>query len=73
MKLVGLRGSLTDQGRTVVERIAAGEIAPEQASTIMGAISAQARIIEVDELEKRIARLEAQSDRFSLAALGRQM
>jgi hypothetical protein len=53
-----LAGDLAAQGRTVLEALSAGEITPGQAMTIMQAISAQARIVEVDELERRIAALE---------------
>jgi hypothetical protein len=42
----------------VIEAMAAGTIAPSQASTIMQAISAQARVIEIDELERRITAIE---------------
>ena len=47
-----------EQGRALLEALSAGEITPGQAATIMQAISAQARIVEVDELEKRVATLE---------------
>lgn len=52
-------GGLSEYGRTVLEAMAAGDISPDEATTVMGAISAQARIVEVDELEKRVAALEA--------------
>jgi hypothetical protein len=50
-----LSGDLAAQGRTVLEALSGGKITPNQAATIMQAISAQARIVEVDELERRIA------------------
>jgi hypothetical protein len=50
--------SLAEQGKTVLEALAAGAITPDQAATMMSAIAAQARIVEVDELEKRVAALE---------------
>lgn len=53
-----LEGSLTDQAKTIVARISDGTISPEQGSTIMQALSAQARIVEVDEIEKRVLALE---------------
>ena len=53
-----LTGDLATQGCTVLEALSAGEITPNQAATIMQAISAQTRIVEVDELERRIAALE---------------
>lgn len=62
ISLSGLSGSLADQGRTVLDALAAGELTPDEASAVMGVISAQARIIEVDELEKRIAALEGRND-----------
>ncbi|WP_035881628.1 DUF5681 domain-containing protein [Cupriavidus metallidurans] len=62
ISLSGLSGSLADQGRTVLDALAAGELTPDEANAVMGVISAQARIIEVDELEKRIAALEGRND-----------
>ncbi|WP_416047937.1 DUF5681 domain-containing protein [Cupriavidus basilensis] len=59
ISLSGLSGSLADRGRTVLDALAAGELTPDEANAVMGVISAQARIVEVDELEKRIAALEA--------------
>jgi hypothetical protein len=54
-----LAGSLTDQGRTVLDAMAEGSITPDEAATLMQAISAQARIIAVDELERRVSAIEA--------------
>ena len=42
----------------MLEALSGGEITPSQAATVMQAISAQARIVEVDELEQRVAALE---------------
>ena len=58
VRIEGLQGGLATQGAAVVKAMAAGEITPEQASTIMTAIAAQARVIEVDELERRVKSLE---------------
>ena len=55
-------GSLSDYGRTVLEAMAGGEISPDEGSTVMSVISAQARIVEVDELERRVAALEGNGD-----------
>jgi len=63
VRIEGLEGSLADQGRTVLAKLAAGEITPEQAATIMQSITALMRIIVVDELEHRIAALEARQRR----------
>ena len=50
--------TLADQGRTVLSAVGDGRLTPEQGSTLMQAISSQARIVEVDELERRVAALE---------------
>jgi hypothetical protein len=52
-------GSLTDQGRAVLKAVAAGELAPGQGATLLGAIGALARVAEIDELTARIEALEA--------------
>lgn len=57
-ELSELSGSLTEQGRIVLDALAAGAITPDEANAVMQVIAAQARIVEVDELEKRIATLE---------------
>lgn len=54
-------GSLTEQGRAVLGAVAAGTLAPGQGAALLGAIGALARLIELDELERRIAALEAVS------------
>jgi polyhydroxyalkanoate synthesis regulator phasin len=41
--------------------VANGKITPSEAQHLMTAISSQARIIEVDELERRVAELEHQN------------
>ncbi len=45
-------------GRAVLRAMAAGDVTPDQASVMMAAISAHSRIVEVDELERRVAALE---------------
>lgn len=51
-------GSLTDQGRAVLGAVAAGDLAPGQGAQLLSAIGGLARVIEFDELERRIAALE---------------
>lgn len=51
-------GSLTDQGRAVLQAVAAGELAPGQGAQLVSAIGQLARVVEIDELERRIAALE---------------
>jgi len=53
-----LTGGLSARGEAVIAAIGRGEITPTQGSHLIAAIAAQARIIEVDELERRIAALE---------------
>jgi len=53
-----LTGDLSAQGRAVLDALSAGQLTPSQATTIMQAIASQARIVEVDELERRVAALE---------------
>lgn len=53
-----LSGTLADQGRKVIEGIADGTLSPSEAASIMQTIAAQARIVEVDELERRVTALE---------------
>lgn len=55
-------GSLSDQARGVLACISKGELAPGQAMQLAGAIAALAKIIEVAELDARIAALEANDD-----------
>lgn len=62
ISISGLTGSLAEQGQAVLAAMAAGEITPDEASTVMQAIAAQVRIVEADELEKRIAALEERSN-----------
>ncbi len=53
-----LEGGLADQGRVVLDAVSSGRITPDEAGGLMQVISAQARIVEVDEIEKRVAALE---------------
>ena len=63
VRIEGLQGdsSLVEQGQVLVDALASGEVTPQEASTMMQAISTQSRIVEVDELEKRVAALEAEN------------
>jgi hypothetical protein len=55
----GLAGAtLGDQGRAVMAAMSEGSLTPDQGATLLQAIAAQAKIIEISELEERIARLE---------------
>ena len=54
-------GSLAEQGRAVVAAIAAGELAPSQGAALLASIGTLAKLIEVDELARRIDALEARN------------
>ncbi|MBP6252008.1 MAG: hypothetical protein KA387_04595 [Rubrivivax sp.] len=54
-------GTLTEQGRAVLGAVAAGTLAPGQGAALLGAIGTLARVAEVDELERRLAALEART------------
>ena len=57
--LPGMAESLADNSRIVVKAIADGELTPEEGASVLQALASQARIIEADEIEKRLAVLEA--------------
>lgn len=50
--------SLADQGRSVLAAVAAGELSPDVGERLLAALSALARIVETDELARRIAAME---------------
>ncbi len=51
-------GSLTEQGRAILRAVAAAELAPGQGAQLLSAIGTLARVVEIDELQVRIAALE---------------
>lgn len=51
-------GTLSERGERVMEAIAQGSISAEEAAALMSVIQMQARIVESDELEKRLSALE---------------
>jgi hypothetical protein len=56
---VPLQGeTLTDQGRAVLRLLAEGALGPGQAAALLGAIGTLARVVELDELARRIDALE---------------
>ena len=60
IKVDKLTGSLTKQGQQIIAAMGKGEVSPSDASHVLQALAAQARIIEVDELEQRVRKLEGQ-------------
>jgi len=47
----------------VLEALALGEITPTEAQAVMTAVAAQARVVEAEELLKRVEALEQALDR----------
>lgn len=59
VKIEGIEGSLSAKGEQVIAAaLRDGILSASEASCLLTALAAQARIIEVDELERRIRRLE---------------
>ncbi len=59
--------ALADNSRVVVKAIADGELTPEEGASVLQALASQVRIIEADEIEKRLAALEAAAGRKGIA------
>ncbi len=49
---------ITAQGKAIVLAVADGTLAPGQGAQLLTGLGSLARIVEIDELEKRIAQLE---------------
>ena len=49
---------LADHGRLIIEAMVQARITPDEAATVLQAIATQARVVEVDELDRRVAALE---------------
>ncbi|HDR9095088.1 DUF5681 domain-containing protein [Burkholderia vietnamiensis] len=62
ISLSGLSGSPAEMGKTVLQAMATGDITPNEAAAVMQVVTAQMRIVEVDDLLKRIEALEGNGD-----------
>ena len=51
-------GTLTEQGQLILEAMARSDLTPSEATSMLQALGAQGRIVELDELEKRLRVLE---------------
>lgn len=51
-------GALSDQGRAVLMAAGAGDLAPGQAAQLLAGLGSLAKLIETDELARRIKALE---------------
>lgn len=54
--------TLADQGRAVMAAACRGDLTPTQAGALLGCLSNLARLVELTDLEERIAALEKQGD-----------
>ena len=54
-------GTLTEQGRAVLAAVAGGELAPGQGAALLASLGTLAKLTETDQLEGRIAALEARN------------
>jgi uncharacterized protein DUF5681 len=57
-----ITGTLTEKGEKIIEAMGKGDITPSDTSSMLAALAAQARIVELDELEKRIGKLEKEKN-----------
>jgi hypothetical protein len=57
-KFPGVGATLADQGKAILDAARRGDLSPDEVSMFMHAISAQASIVKVDDLERRVATLE---------------
>lgn len=51
-------GTLTEQGRALLAAVGAGVLAPGQGAALLSGIGTLARVVELDELARRVAALE---------------
>ena len=50
--------ALSDHGRAVLAAVSRGELAPAQATALLGSLTAMSKLLEVDELARRVQQLE---------------
>jgi len=67
-----LEGTLAEQGASVLQAMASGALAPGQAAQLLGALAAQAKVREVDELVRRLADLERRVEANEGASNGKR-
>ncbi len=53
-----LKGTLTEQGQAIIQAMGSGSLVPSEATTVLHALAAQARITELEVLEQRLRTLE---------------
>ena len=53
-----ISGTLTEKGEKIIEAMGNGELSPSDTASMLTALAAQVKIVEVDKLIKRIEKLE---------------
>ncbi|MFZ2170946.1 MAG: DUF5681 domain-containing protein [Methylococcaceae bacterium] len=56
-----VNGTLTEQGSEIIKATMAGQIPPDIGSQLITALANQAKIVEIDDLTKRIEALESKT------------
>jgi hypothetical protein len=59
IEIRGLKGTLSEQGENIISAMGEGKLTPSEAASMLSALASQTRIVEADQLEKRLAALEA--------------
>lgn len=59
IQMATLTGSLAEQAQQVTSALTRGELTPDEAVAVMQTLNSQARILEIDDLDKRLKALEA--------------
>lgn len=57
------RGTLTERATAALDAAANGDLAPDVAASLVGAVGTLARVVEIDELERRVAALEQRDEK----------
>lgn len=55
---LGLTGTLVQRGEQVLGALSCGDLTPDEASSLMQTLTAQLRITEADDLQRRVMALE---------------
>lgn len=55
-------GTPEEQGRAILAALASGELGPQTAAVLLGAVATLGRLIELAEIERRIAALEGRHE-----------
>lgn len=63
VKLPGLIGTLSEQGAAIIKAMSTGSLTPSEAQTLLTALTNQSKIIEIDELTKRVEALESNAEK----------